>query len=66
MSRFVRLFTVARQIPSPKGHEQTIRVQMDRAELQSLLGPILAEVNTLRARVAKLETIVGLTQDDGR
>lgn len=46
--------------------EQTLRVTMDEEQLHRMLDPLLKEVNTLRARVAKLETIVGLTQDDGK
>lgn len=44
-----------KQLPGKK-NEQFLRVQMDEAELRKLLDPILKEVNSLRARVAELET----------
>lgn len=44
-----------KQLPGRK-NDAIIRVQMDAAELHKVLDPILKEVNSLRARVAELET----------
>lgn len=44
-----------KQLPGRKS-DAIIRVQMDEAELNHLLGPILKEVNALRRRVETLET----------
>ena len=43
-----------KQLPGPKSG--IIRVQMDEDELKRMLQPILEEVNSLRARVAELES----------